>query len=178
MAALTLAFCRSDMALGQFSSQPGTFGYRVLGQPLVPTQGMFGGGIQTNMAGSFLFLGRSNGGNDFATPWRHPYQSVIDQAIAALPPAQLSLPPQQPVGACKFAPPAGTLTPAVQIGPPSQLPAARIQRPRVFSRARRRRDVRRSNGAAWNYALGEACTEQRSCPALSRTCVRRNCPPA
>ena len=98
MAALTLAFCRSDMALGQFSSQSGTFGYRVLGQPLAPTQGMFSGGIQTNVAGSFLFLGRPNGGNDFATPWRHPYQSVIDQAIAALPPAQLSLPPQQPVG--------------------------------------------------------------------------------
>ena len=123
MAALTVAFCRSDIALGQFSYQSGTFGYRVLGQPLVPTRGMFSGGIQTNVAGSFLFLGRPNGGNDFTTPWRHPYQSVIDQAVAALPSAELSLPPQQSVGGAQIVPSPGTLTQATQIGLPTQSPS-------------------------------------------------------
>ncbi len=156
MAALSLAFCRSDTALGQFSSQPGTFGYRVLGQPLVPTQGMFGSGIQTNVAGSFLFVGRPNGGNDFATPWQHPYQSVIDQAIAALPPAQLTLPPQQPVGAVQVAPPAGTLTPSVQIGPPAQLPPPGYNAPVPSPEQGANVPSGVAAGATWNYALGRS----------------------
>ena len=156
MAALTLALCRSDMALGQFSYQSGTFGYRVLGQSLVPTRGTFSSGIQTNVAGSFLFLGRPNGGNEFASPWRHPYQSVIDQAIAALPPAELSLPPQQSVGGAQIVPPPGTPTPTMQIGLPAQSPPpgynALVPSPMQGAGV----TPGATAGATWNYALGQS----------------------
>jgi hypothetical protein len=155
MAALALAFCEPMTALAQFFYQPGTFGYRVLGQSLAPAPSTFGGGIQTNAAGAFLFIGRPNGADSFTMPWRPPYQSFVDQPIAAIPPSQFSLPPQQPVGGVQgVAPPATALTPRVQVAPPSQLLPSGYNGPVSSSeQGAGTTSGPAAAGAAWNYTL-------------------------
>jgi hypothetical protein len=125
MAALILAGWQSPAAVGQFAqmpSQSGMFGTRVLGQPLTPSRSAFGGGVQTNATGSFLYIGRTSGGTDFTAPWRHPYQSVLDQTVPALPAMQLTLSPQQPTTAAPAGSPSATPAPAVQVAPTAQPP--------------------------------------------------------
>ena len=154
MAALALAFCESGTARAQFFYQQGTFGYRVLGQSLETAPSTFGGGIQTNAAGAFLFIGRPNGADSFTMPWRPPYRSFADQPIAAIPASQLSLPPQQPVGGVQgTSSPATALTPATQVGPPAQTPRPGYNAPVPSPEQGDGATPGAAAGAAWNYTL-------------------------
>jgi hypothetical protein len=67
-AVLALGFCEPQMVAAQNNQTYGTFGNRTLGQSFVPYAGSFGGGIQTSPNGSFLSVGRSNGGMTVAAP--------------------------------------------------------------------------------------------------------------
>ncbi len=154
MAALALAFCEPGAALAQFFYQPGTFGYRVLGQSLAPAPSTFGGGVQTNSAGAFLFLGRPNGADSFTMPWRPPYQNMIDQPIVAISPSQLPLRPQQPVGGVQGVPPPATAqTPPVQAGPPAQVPPPGNNAPTPNPEQGAGMTSAAAAGAAWSYTL-------------------------
>jgi hypothetical protein len=122
MAALALAFCGSEIAVGQISYQPGIFGYRALGQPLAPVPGTFGGVVQVNVAGSARLPGWPAVGNGLTAPWGLPYQSGIAQTINTLPATQWALPAQQSVGGIPVVPPPETLAEAMQIGPAPEVP--------------------------------------------------------
>ena len=136
IAALTLVFGTAAMAVGQnsypasqFSYQAGQFGYRALGQPLAPPPSYFNGGLPVSAIGRFQTLGLMNGMNGFVPLWQPPYLGAITPAIASVPAAQLTVSPQSPAGAMPGGFPPGTASPAMQIGPPPQLPAAGSVRP-------------------------------------------------
>jgi len=103
-AVAALSLCQPRMVVAQVSlqggSSPGMFGNRTLGQPLVPGRSTFGGGIQTNPTGSFLYIGRPDGSTAFATPWRRIDPAMREQVLGASPAAQPALPvplgPQSP----------------------------------------------------------------------------------
>ncbi len=94
-AVLVLSLCRPQMVVAQGSLQgnsiSGMFGNRTLGQPLVPGRGTFGGGIQTNPTGGFLYIGRPDGSTAFATPWRRIDPAMREQVLGASPAAQPAL---------------------------------------------------------------------------------------
>ena len=144
MAALTLAFCASRIAVAQTSSQSGMFGNRVLRQPPAPTARMFAGGV---------------------TPWLNTYRSVIDQALGASPAVQLASPSQQPAGAVQVGTPWGTPTPAVRLGPPAQPPAPGYNSPRPLPAQGAGMTSGVATGPAWNFALGRGGSRATSASA-------------
>ncbi len=89
MAVLALSLCKPQVVSAQGNVNYGMFGNRPLGQPLVPGQSTFGGGVQTSRSGRFLYIGRTDGSAMFATPWRQIEVNVLRQAaLAAAQPAQ------------------------------------------------------------------------------------------
>jgi len=135
VAVLAWSLCGPAIIFAQARYQgeeiPGMFGSRSLGRPIAPGRSNLVGGFQTGPSGDFLYLGRSDGLNDFATPWRqievgaapeatYP-ASVIRQALPAIAP----LPPglDQSFGPSQVGPeeqypgaPAGTTTPPARNG--------------------------------------------------------------
>lgn len=105
----------SANALGQTG---GMFGPRVLGAPLQPGVSQFGGGLQISPNGTFVGTGRTNGANQFATPWRRstaplPY---ISTGYAVLPNGQLTaITPDGNLAAVAAVPAPTPLQPAVPI---------------------------------------------------------------
>jgi hypothetical protein len=160
-AALTLASCGSPVAVAQMSSQAGMFGNRVLGQSLAPTPSSFGGGVRTNATGSFLYLGWPNGANDFTTPWRHPYPSVLEQAVGGSPAVQLTVPSQQP-------------TPAVQVGSPPASPAPGYNTAGFSPEQGAGVTSGVATWPAWNFALGQGGAEAASASAARAAPLARS----
>jgi hypothetical protein len=153
MAILTLASWEVQSAVAQTPYQTSTFGSRTLGQSLTPGRSTFGGGVQTNLGGSFLYLGQTNATTNFAMPWRYIYPTAVDQVTAASPAVQLASPSQQLAVGTPTATPTNASAPAVQIGAPAQLPP-----PRYAPASSPEQGVGMMPGTTagvnWNYTLG------------------------
>jgi hypothetical protein len=166
MGAVIFTLGESAVAVGQYSYQAGQFGYRVLGQPLAPPPSQFNGGLSIGVIGRFPTLGRLNGWNDFAMPWRQPYQSAIDPTIV-LPNALATLPMQSPAAAVQLAPPPGTQMPAVQMGPPFQSPPPGYNAFMPPPEQGAGMPPVAETGRAWNYATGQVANRAVFVPAES-----------
>jgi hypothetical protein len=162
MGALILTLAESGVAAGQYSYPPGSFGYRALGQMLAPPQSAFMGGLPTNVTTRFQGVGRLNGGYDYATPWRPPYQSVSIRPITLAMAAPATFPGQPSVDATQFGTGFGMPTPTAQMGVPGPAPSASPLPPPGYNGPAPFPDQGTGvtsgieTGRAWNYAAGRS----------------------
>jgi hypothetical protein len=123
MAALAWGLCGPAIVVAQVRFQgaeiPGMFGGRSLGRPIAPGRSNSVSGIQTGPSGAFLYLGRSDGPNAFAAPWRRIELGPLPETTGS----PLVMPQTAPV-IPSLGPELYQPSTSSQAGPEEQYPAA------------------------------------------------------